>query len=86
MNGAFQYSLGVIKIYNNPNPPVYKSDFKFVKFVENNPNTTQFGDELPNIRKTRDERFKTGLRNVQKTILIMSCRLHTMNIGYMRVG
>ena len=31
MNGGIPiFPLGVIKIYNNPNPPVYKSDFKFV--------------------------------------------------------
>tara|TARA_B100000424_G_scaffold166072_1_gene127527 strand:- start:1988 stop:2692 length:705 start_codon:yes stop_codon:yes gene_type:complete len=50
MNGGIPiFPLGVIKIYNNPNPPVYKSDFKFVGQGGNNPNTTQFGDELPNI-------------------------------------
>ncbi len=48
-NGIPIFPMGVIQIYNNPNPPVYKSDFKFTGQGGNNPNTTQFGDELPNI-------------------------------------
>ena len=45
------FPAGVLKIYQNPNPPSIPSmdEFEFNQQAIANPDTTQFSNELPNI-------------------------------------
>ena len=50
-NGIPIFPAGVLKIYQNPNPPIIPDidDFDYTKQGGGNPESTQFGSENPNI-------------------------------------
>ena len=50
-NGIPIFPAGVVKIYQNPNPPIIPNidNLNYVQQTDGNPDTTQFGSESSNI-------------------------------------